>query len=44
MMVAVILLFVLSGFFRGFDVKLLQSFMLGVPDWLQNVHNVLSGK
>ncbi|MBP9643235.1 MAG: DUF4311 domain-containing protein, partial [Budvicia sp.] len=44
MMVAVIALFVLSGFFRGFDIKLLQSFMIGIPDWLQHVHNVLSGK
>lgn len=44
MMVAVIALFVLSGFFRGFDIKLLQSFLLGVPDWLQHAHNVLSGK
>lgn len=44
MMAAIILLFVLSGFFRGFDMKLIESFHLGVPLWLENVHNLLSGK
>jgi uncharacterized protein (TIGR03580 family) len=44
MMAAIIALFVLSGFFRGFDVKLLQSFMLDVPAWLNGIHNSLSGK
>ena len=44
MMTAIVLLFVLSGFFRGFDVKLLQSFMLDVPTWLNGIHNSLSGK
>ncbi|GAB2932469.1 DUF4311 domain-containing protein [Hafnia psychrotolerans] len=44
MMAAIIALFVLSGFFRGFDVKLLQSFMLDVPTWLNGIHNSLSGK
>ncbi|MCW7761623.1 DUF4311 domain-containing protein [Photorhabdus luminescens] len=43
MMIAVILLFMLSGFFRGFDINLLRSFALGVPGWLQYVHDVLSG-
>ncbi|PLV62736.1 DUF4311 domain-containing protein, partial [Erwinia sp. B116] len=44
MMVAIVLLFVLSGFFRGFDMKLLESFRLGVPGWLDMIHNTLSGK
>jgi len=44
MMFAIVLLFVLSGFFRGFDMKLLQSFQLGVPGWLDMIHNSLSGK
>lgn len=44
MMVAIVLLFVLSGFFRGFDMKLLQSFQLGIPGWLDMIHNSLSGK
>jgi hypothetical protein len=44
MMAAIISLFVLSGFFRGFDMKTLQSFSLGVPVWLDAIHNTLSGK
>lgn len=44
MMAAIVLLFVLSGFFRGFDMKLIESFHMGVPLWLENVHNLLSGK
>jgi uncharacterized protein (TIGR03580 family) len=44
MMAAIVLLFVLSGFFRGFDMKVLQSFQLGVPGWLDMIHNSLSGK
>ena len=31
MMSAIVLLFVLSGFFRGFDMKLIESFHLGIP-------------
>ncbi|HHW56130.1 DUF4311 domain-containing protein [Thermoanaerobacter thermohydrosulfuricus] len=34
----VILLFVLSGFFRGFDVALLKSMNIGIPQWLINLH------
>lgn len=34
----VILLFVLSGFFRGFDVALLRSMNIGIPQWLINLH------
>ena len=44
MMFAIVLLFALSGFFRGFDMKLLQSFQLGIPGWLDMIHNSLSGK
>ncbi|CAO97975.1 Putative membrane protein, probable fragment [Erwinia tasmaniensis Et1/99] len=44
MMAAIILLFVLSGFFRGFDMKVLQSFQLVIPNWLDILHNTLSGK
>ncbi|MGO2853488.1 MAG: DUF4311 domain-containing protein, partial [Tetragenococcus koreensis] len=38
---AAILLFILSGFFRGFDLELLESFKLSVPDWLDNVHEII---
>lgn len=44
MMMAVILLFVLSAFFRGFDVKILESFHLGAPNWLQHIHQIMSGE
>ncbi|GBU09093.1 membrane protein [Gammaproteobacteria bacterium] len=44
MMGAIILLFVLSGFFRGFDLKFLASFMIDTPVWLQGLHNSISGK
>ncbi|WP_430597627.1 DUF4311 domain-containing protein [Enterococcus sp. AZ177] len=42
MMIAVILLFVFSGFFRGFDLQMIESFRLQIPGWLQNVHDVFS--
>lgn len=41
---AAILLFVLSGFFRGFDMQLLEGFKLGVPHWLKNIHDTLAFK
>lgn len=44
MMAAIVVLFVLSGFFRGFDMKMLESFHLGVPNWLDLLHNSLSAK
>ncbi|WP_306767860.1 DUF4311 domain-containing protein [Martelella alba] len=44
MMTVIVALFVLSGFFRGFDLKMLQSFSLGIPGWLDVIHNQLSGK
>ncbi|MCF9624175.1 DUF4311 domain-containing protein, partial [Vibrio parahaemolyticus] len=44
MMVAIVLLFVLSGFFRGFGMKMIESFNMTVPNWLELIHNSLSGK
>jgi hypothetical protein len=40
LVVAVVLLFVLSGFFRGFDAKLLNEFYIGVPAWLIDFHKI----
>lgn len=42
--VTVIVLFVLSAFFRGFDLNLIEQFKLGVPNWLQNFHNLFTVK
>ena len=44
MMVAIVALFVLSGFFRGFDMKMIESFNMTVPNWLELIHGSLSGK
>lgn len=44
MMAAVIVLFAMSAFFRGFDIQMLQSFRLDVPGWLGALHNLLNGK
>jgi uncharacterized protein (TIGR03580 family) len=41
---AIILLFVLSGFFRGFDASLLESFKLSVPHWLANLHHAFGSE
>jgi len=41
-MVAIILLFVFSGFFRGFDMQLLESFRLSIPTWLENLHGIFT--
>ena len=41
LLTSVILLFILSGFFRGFDVNLIQSFHLEVPNWLINLHEMM---
>ncbi|WP_019552664.1 DUF4311 domain-containing protein [Propionispira raffinosivorans] len=38
LVVAVVLLFVLSGFFREFDIKLLTEFYVDVPDGLKAFH------
>lgn len=44
MMIAIVLLFVFSGFFRGFDMEMIKSFQLQVPHWLDNLHNIFSVK
>jgi uncharacterized protein (TIGR03580 family) len=41
MMVAIVALFILSGFFRGFDLQVLESFKLQAPNWLENIHKML---
>lgn len=41
---AVILLFVLSTFFRGMDLILLQQLKVPVPGWLTGLHNAVTGK
>lgn len=44
MMGAIILLFVFSAFFRGFDLQTLESFRLNIPHWLQGLHDVFTVK
>ena len=52
MMAAIVLLFVLSGRrqiydyyqLKDFDMKMIESFHLTVPNWLDMIHNSLSGK
>ncbi|MGL4980211.1 MAG: DUF4311 domain-containing protein [Plesiomonas sp.] len=44
MLTAVIVLFALSAFFRGFDMQLLSSFQLDIPMWLDQLHLSISGK
>jgi len=39
---AIIALFVLSGFFRGFDLRALEQFRLQVPAWLEQLHDLVS--
>ncbi|APX71821.1 DUF4311 domain-containing protein [Companilactobacillus allii] len=41
---AVIVLFVLSAFFRGFDIQMIESFKLQVPSFITNMHNVFNIK
>jgi len=43
LLTSVIILFLLSAFFRGFDMNLIQSLHLEVPTWLKNLHNIISG-
>lgn len=43
-MISVILMFVFSAFFRGFDLQMLQSFKLEIPNWLTNLHDMISVK
>lgn len=42
-LIATIILFVLSGFFREFDIMLLKQFSAGVPDWLVQFHAIFGG-
>lgn len=44
MLGVIILLFILSGFFRGFDLEMIESFRLSIPQWLNNLHNVFTVK
>ena len=41
---ATIALFIFSAFFRGFDMKMIESFRLGIPGWLIDLHNVFNVK
>jgi len=41
LLISVILLFVFSGFFRGFDIAFLQGFNLEAPEWLINLHKLI---
>ena len=41
LLASVILLFVFSAFFRGFDIQLLQGFNLEAPEWLINLHKLI---
>ncbi|POB00391.1 hypothetical protein C2134_01985 [Chromobacterium sinusclupearum] len=43
MMAAIIALFLMSAFFRGFDLKMLESFRLAAPDWLRAFHQAVRG-
>ncbi|MCM0599164.1 DUF4311 domain-containing protein [Periweissella fabalis] len=43
-MASAILLFILSGFFRGFDIQLIHSFKLSVSDWLNYLHRLVTVK
>jgi uncharacterized protein (TIGR03580 family) len=44
MLAAVILLFIFSGFFRGFDLQTLESFKLNIPQWLNGLHDMFNVK
>lgn len=41
LLITVIVLFLLSGFFREVDLKLLTQIGLDAPAWLQNIHSAL---
>ncbi|MGY3724225.1 conserved hypothetical protein EF_0832/AHA_3913 [Granulicatella balaenopterae] len=41
-MCAIVLLFVFSAFFRGFDIRFIESLGIDVPGWLDNLHNQFS--
>lgn len=44
MMVVIVLLFVLSGFFCGFDMKMIEFFNMMVLNWFELIYNLFSGK
>lgn len=41
MLTATVMLFILSGFFRGFDIQALEAFSISVPQWLMDIHLAL---
>ncbi|WP_125566493.1 DUF4311 domain-containing protein [Companilactobacillus insicii] len=44
MLGAVIALFILSGFFRGFDIQMIEGFKLQVPNFINNMHSIFNVK
>ena len=42
-LIATILLFILSAFFRGSDLILLKQLNVGIPAWLQQIHAAIGG-
>jgi len=42
LMVAIIILFTLSAFFREVDIQLIESLNLSVPGWLDSLHNLIN--
>lgn len=40
MLIATVLLFVLSGFFRSFDLSAIKAFGMGIPQWLKDFHSI----
>lgn len=44
MLMAIIMLFVLSAFFRGFDIQMVESFKLTIPNWLEHMHGIFNIK
>lgn len=42
LLISVIILFTLSGFFRQVDIRLLTQLGLGVPGWLESLHGLFS--
>ena len=36
------LLFIFSAFFRVFDLEMLESFRLQIPQWLESIHGVFN--
>lgn len=43
LLISVIILFILSGFFREFDLQLIESFHMNPPNWLREFHQLLKG-